>query len=187
MKKNINATHYDRIPSFPNKGKDRIVHGIIETVKDSPCKYALKNDYGIIEFREPLAKGLEWPYDYGFIPQTLADDGDPMDLLYLSEYGSFSGCLIQARLLGSIKLKKNGVENDRLIGAPLRVDDCKQPTDGYDDISDLPRHELDKICKFLSEYSERQGNDIELIGPIQADAAMKTIMDGRKKYKKSQK
>ena len=187
MKKKINATHYEDIPTFPNKGKDLVVHAIIETVKDSPSKYALKSNYGIIAFREPLAKGLEWPYDYGFIPQTLADDGDPLDLLYLSEYGTFSGCLIETRLLGSIKLKKNGVENDRLVGAPLRVGDCKQPTDDYDDISDLPRRELDAICKFLTEYSERQGNVIELIGPIQADAALKSIMAARKKYKKSQK
>ena len=187
MKKNVNATNYEAIPTFTNKGKDLVVHGIIETVKDSPCKYALKSEYGIIALSEPLAKGLQWPYDYGFVPQTLGDDGDPLDLLYLSEYGTFSGCLIQARLLGSIKLKKNGVENDRLIGAPLRVGDCKQPTDTYEDVSDLPRRELDAICKFLTEYSERQGNLIELIGPVQADKALESVMEGRKKYKKSKK
>ena len=185
--KKVNATHYELIPTFANKGKDRIVHAVIETAKASPCKYALKNEYGIIAFREPLEKGLEWPYDYGFIPQTLADDGDPLDLLYLSELATFSGCLVQTRLLGSIKLKKNGVENDRLVGAPLRVSDCKQPTDDYDDISDLPRRELDSLCKFLTEYSEAQGNLIELIGPVQADAAMRSIMAGRKKFKKANK
>ncbi len=187
MKKKINATHYEDIPTFPNKGKDRVVHAIIETVKDSPQKYALKSSYGIISLREPLAKGLEWPYDYGFVPQTLADDGDPIDLLFLSDLGTFSGCLVESRLLGSIKLKKNGVENDRLVGAPMRVEGCKQPTDDYEDISDLPRHELDKICKFLVEYSERQGNVIELIGPVQADDAIKSIMTSRKKYKKANK
>jgi len=187
MKKNVNATHYELIPSFPNKGTDRVVHGIIETVKGSPHKYALKSPYGIIALREPLAKGLEWPYDYGFVPRTLGDDGDPLDLLFLSEHGSFSGCLVEARLLGSIKLKKNGVENDRLIGAPLRVADCKQPSDDYEDISDLPTRELDAICKFLVEYSQRQGNVIELIGPVQFEAAMESIMAGRKKFKKANK
>ena len=186
MNKKINATNYEAIPSFPNKGKDRIVHAIIETVKGSPHKYALKSEYGIIAFREPMPKGYDWPYDYGFVPQTLADDGDPIDLLYLSEKGSFSGCLIEARLIGSIKLKKDGVENDRLIGAPLRTEDCPQPTDDYNEISDLPRHELDAICKFLTQYSEHQGHNIEFIGRVQAETALKSIFEARKKYKKKQ-
>ena len=187
MKKNINATHYEAIPSFPNKGTDRVVHAIIETAKGSPHKYALENNYGIIAYSEPMPKGEDWPYDYGFIPQTLADDGDPLDLLFLSEKCTFSGCLIKARLLGSIKLKKNGVENDRLIGAPLRVAACPQPTDDYNDISDLPHREIDALCKFLTEYSERQGHEIELIGPVRAETALESIMAARKKYKKKKK
>jgi len=187
MKKNVNATHYERIPTFPGKDQDCVVHAVIETAKGSPHKYALKSDYGIIALKEVLAEGLHWPYDYGFIPQTLGDDGDPLDLLFLTDDANFSGCLVEARVLGSIKLKKNGIENDRFIGAPLRMPARKQSTDNYDDISDLPRHELDAICKFLVEYSEREGNVVELIGPLQAAQAMKSLREGIKKFKKSNK
>lgn len=187
MKKKINATHYEDIPTFAVKGEDCIVHGIIETVRGSPHKYALKSAYGIIALKEVLGEGLHWPFDYGFIPQTLGDDGDPLDLLFLSEDPTFSGCMVEARILGSIRLKKNGVENDRFIGAPLRMPARRQPTDDYDDLSDLPRAELDVICKFLEEYPEQEGNVIELIGPVQATQAMKNLRDGIKKFKKSKK
>jgi inorganic pyrophosphatase len=187
MTKHINATHYDHIPAFPGKDRDDVVHGVIETVKGSPHKYALKTEYGIIALKEVLPKGLHWPYDYGFIPQTLGEDEDPLDLLFLSEEGMFSGCMVEARILGSIKLKKNGIENDRFIGAPLRMPGRKQRTDDYDDIADLPHAELDAICRFLEEYSEREGNVIELIGPVQASEAMKSLREGQKKFKKAQK
>jgi len=77
--KGINATHYDRIPTYPSRAKkqENVVNSIIETPKRSCHKFALDSDYGIIAFHELLPKAIEWPFDYGFIPQTLAPDGDP--------------------------------------------------------------------------------------------------------------
>jgi len=91
----------------------------------------LKAEYGIIAFRDVLRNSLKWPFDYGFIPQTLADDGDPLDILAINKAGLFSGCLIEVRVLGAIRERKDGVENDRLIAVPLPSPGAPQKSDDY--------------------------------------------------------
>jgi inorganic pyrophosphatase len=102
-KKAINATHYERIPAYASEEKRcaGVVNAIIETPKNSPHKYALRNDYGIIAFHEVLPDSMHWPFDYGFVPNTLADDGDPLDILVLCEQKLFPGCFIEVRVIGS--------------------------------------------------------------------------------------
>jgi inorganic pyrophosphatase len=155
-KKAINATHYELIPTLPNdsKSSDVIVHAIIETSKNSPHKYALKTGYGIIAFSEVLPAGMHWPDDYGFVPQTLADDGDPLDILVLTDDALFSGCLIETRVIGSVRLSKNGVENDRLIAVPLPSEGAPKPTDSYNEIGDLPQALLNEIVDFLGSEQD---------------------------------
>jgi len=175
VKRNVNAAHYENIPPYPDEKGAALVHGIIETVQGSTHKNALHSDYGLIELRAVLAEGLQWPYDYGFIPATLADDGDPLDLLFLIERPTFAGCLGKARVLGSVKIKKNGVENDRSIAAPQVMKGSPQATDGVKEIRALPERKVQSICRFLLEYSEEQGNELELIGLQGSKAAMKSI------------
>lgn len=185
-KKTINATHYEQIPSMPNgsDGSDYVVNAVIETCKNSPHKYALKNEYGIIAFHEVMPAGMRWPYDYGFVPRTLADDGDPLDILVVTEDGLFSGCLIETRVLGAVRLVKNGVENDRLIGVPQPSPGAPKPTDSYHEIGDLPKAELDEIVDFLVTYSRRQGNTIDLRAVVGVDEARKSIKQTMKAFAK---
>lgn len=185
-KKTINATHYELIPPFPNgcKSSEGIVHAIIETCKNSPHKYALKNEYGIIAFSEVLPAGMRWPYDYGFVPKTLADDGDPLDILVLTDEALFSGCLIETRVIGAVRLTKNGVENDRLIAVPQPSPGAPKPTDAYKEISDLPEALRNEIVDFLISYSERQGNTIDVRAVVGADEARKSIKRTMKAFAK---
>ncbi|MBV8148167.1 MAG: inorganic diphosphatase [Candidatus Eremiobacteraeota bacterium] len=186
-KKAINATHYELIPTFPSrvKRKARIVNAVIETPKGSRQKYALHAGYGIIAFHDILPEELHWPYDYGFIPQTLAADGDPLDVLLVNENGLFSGCLIEARIIGTVRETKDGTENDRLIGVPLPSPGAPAPTDAYRDIADLPRHTLDDIKRFLTEYSARQGHRIRVKAIAGADEAMQSVKATCKAFKKN--
>lgn len=182
----INATHYDYIPAL-SSGKSkhkRIVNAIIETPKGSRHKYALMPEYGIIAFHDVLPEDLEWPYDYGFIPQTLAPDKDPVDILVVNRDGLFSGCLIQARVIGAIRETKDGIENDRLISVPLPSPGRPLATDAYTEISDLPNEVLERIKTFLVRYSSEQGHAIKISAVVGAREAMKTIASGRRKFKK---
>jgi inorganic pyrophosphatase len=185
MGRNVNATHYEAIPTFPKEAKKHTVHAIIETAKNSPYKFALDNKYGIIGLNEVLPDDMRWPYDYGFIPGTLAPDGDPLDILVLSQHGLFSGCLVAARVLGAIRETKNGVENDRLIGALPPNRSAPQPSDDYKDIVDVPETLLKEIRAFLKLYSQRQGNLIKIKGTVRAKKAMSSVRKAIKDYKKN--
>lgn len=184
----VNATHYEQLPTYPPKGgkHEHRLHVVIETPMRSRHKYALNNDYGLVAFSEVLPASLEWPFDYGFIPQTLADDGDPLDILVLTENGLFPGCFIVVRVLGAVRLKKDGVENDRLIGVPAISKGAPQPTDAYRDINDLPPEKVARIRNFLVEYSSLQGHNIAVESIVGANDAMKLVKKSTKQYKKAQ-
>src|ERR1700758_2771500 len=117
MSKSVNATNYDNIPTYVPDEKD-LVFAVIETPAGIRHKYAFEPKYGIMQLKMTLAEGLMGPYDYGFIPQTLGDDGDPLDVLVLNDAPTFSGCLIDVRVIGVIMIKKNGVKNNRLVAFP---------------------------------------------------------------------
>jgi inorganic pyrophosphatase len=184
----INPSHFEKIPTFPDDADDRyVVHAIIETPRNIRHKFALEAKYGIFRLSSTIAEGLEWPYDYGFIPQTLGDDGDPLDVLYLNDEPTFCGCLVQARIIGIIHLKKNGEENDRLIACAERCDGIAQSTDGYNDMDDVPKQVQDSLCRFLVEYSTNQDNKIKFKGVGPRKQALRAIQAGLKKFKKGRK
>ena len=184
--KSVNATRYEYIPAFSD-GKhkhDHIVNAIVETPKGSCKKYALEPSLGIIAFHNHLPAKFEWPYDYGFIPQTLAADGDGVDVLILADKGLFSGCLIAVRVLGSIREHKDGLKDDRVIAVPLPTPGVPQETDDYREIEDVPKRELEHITKFLAEYPAIEGHHVEISGTAGARDAMKNIKAAMKTFKK---
>jgi inorganic pyrophosphatase len=130
---------------------------------------------GIIAFHSLLSDKLEWPFDYGFIPKTLAADGDALDILVLTERPLFLGCLLEARVIGAIRETKDGVENDRLISVPLPSAGAPLPTDEYFKITDLPTSEFDRIKRFLIAYSRLQGHDTTARSIVSADEAFETV------------
>ena len=186
MSKSINATHYDRIPTFPNDDKKRelVVNAIVETPKGSDHKFQLISDYGIIAYHHVLPDKLTWPYDYGFVPQTLAPDGDAVDILVVTDDGLFPGCLVRARLIGAILQTQDGVENDRLIAVPVPSPGAPLRTDSYVDITDLPKPELEQIREFLIRYSTEEGHTIDQRGEVGAAGAIEIVKRCIKQYRK---
>src|SRR3984885_2053839 len=92
---------------------------VIETPKGSRNKFALNADEHVFELKKVLPAGMEFPYDFGFVPSTLADDGDPVDVLVLMDEPAFPGCVLKCRLIGVIEgeqgKKKDVERNDRII------------------------------------------------------------------------
>lgn len=173
----IDPTHLERIPAFVGKSDngDCLVHAIVETPRDTSYKFAFEPQYGTFKLKALLAEGLQWPYDYGFIPGTLADDGDALDVLILNPKPTFTGCLLECRVLGLVRLKKDGVENDRVIAAPLRHPGVTQKTDDFHDVDDIPSATIEGITRFLVEYSVDEGNTIEFDGVKSKKKAIKAI------------
>lgn len=183
MSKAVNPTNYDMIPTFVPKEKD-LVFAVIETPAGIRHKFAFEPKFRIMRLKLTLAEGLMWPYDYGFIPQTLADDGDPVDVLVLNDAPTFSGCLLDVRVIGGILLKKNGVINNRVVACPRRRKGVALKTDEFDDIDDLPKEMLQGVERFLVEYSEEEGNKITFEGRCLRKDAYKIIEQGRKAFEK---
>lgn len=99
--------------------KDDLLQVIIETPAGSRNKFAFDPEQGIFALKKVLPAGMSFPYDFGFLPQTLAPDGDPIDVLLLMDEPAYPGCLVPSRLVGVIEGEqlngKKKIRNDRLI------------------------------------------------------------------------
>lgn len=182
----IHPYNYERIDPFPAGGDpddDFRIHVVIETPRATRHKYAFDKKTGLFKLKATIPEGLEWPYDYGFVPGTLGDDGDPLDVLFLDDEPTFPGCFAEARLLGIIRLEKNGVENDRLVACANRLDGIAQSTDPYEKMGDLPKPIVESLCRFLVEYSEGAGNKIVFKGVDGRKKALNAIRDGVERLK----
>src|ERR1051326_739420 len=97
----------------------KTVHVIIETPKGSRNKYAFDQEQGVFVLKKVLPVGMAFPYDFGFIPSTKADDGDPVDVLVLMDEPAFAGCMLTCRPIGVIQgeqgAKKKKERNDRMV------------------------------------------------------------------------
>lgn len=171
------------IPAFVPDEK-HLAFAVIETPAQTRHKYAFEPKYGIMRLKMTLAEGLAWPYDYGFVPQTLGDDGDPVDILVLNDAPTFSGCLLEVRMLGAVLLKKNGIENDRLVACPKRRPGVTLKTDSFDTLSDVPKDLMSGIERFLVDYSAEEGNEITFEGTASRKRALALIRKGRKRFRK---
>ncbi len=183
MSNDLNATHYENIETFVD-GEKATLHAIIETPRNQRHKYAFDEKTGAFQQTLLLAEGLQWPYDYGFIPRTLAEDGDALDILYLGEEPTFTGCLVSARVIGIVRLEKNGKENDRILGCPMRQRGLTQKSDAFDDVGDIPKDTLQSICRYLVEYSQAEGNALVFRGAQSRKAALKAIGKAHRSFKK---
>ena len=105
---------------------------------------------------------MVFPYDFGFVPHTRGEDGDPLDILVLSEFKTFPGCMMDCRLLGAIvayQTEKDGerVRNDRFIAVPI----VSHHYDGVQSIEDLPQKLVEEIEHFFIAYNEISGKVFE--------------------------
>jgi len=164
-----------------------VLRVVVETPRGSRHKFAWEPKLEAFVLKQTLSSGLSWPYDYGFIPQTLGDDGDPLDILVLMDEGTFTGCVFEARLLGGFDMTKNGVENPRFIAALTPHKEVSLSTDGYDRLDDLPKPLLNEIETFLTTYSEERGNEIVCKGRYGRKEALEMISKLHERWTKQQK
>lgn len=166
-----------RIPPHPWHGLssgERAPHEItlvVETPANSRNKYELDKPSGLFRLDRVLHSAVHYPGDYGFIPQTLFEDGDPLDVLLLIKEPTHTGCLVSARPIGILRMRDNGEPDDKVLAVP--VHDPHQRD--FLDIDDIPQHMLREAEYFFGTYKELEGKRVDILGWEKRDAAAREI------------
>lgn len=161
-------------PPFTKDGTH--IHVVIETPKGSHCKYAFDPETELFMLKKTLPAGMAFPLDFGFIPGTKADDGDPVDVLVLTEYPLAVGCLLECRVIGVIQAEqqdkgKEPERNDRLVAIPLVSHDFET----IQTIDDMGPSRLNDITHFFKSYRAMSGSIFTPLGNQGADVAIQFI------------
>ena len=164
----------------PGPSSPEVIYAVIEIPKGSRNKYEYDKDMEAFALDRVLYSPFYYPAEYGIIPQTLYDDGDPMDIMVLMEQPTFPGCVIESRPVGMMKMIDGGDNDDKILAVP--VDDPK--FEEVNDIEDLPKHLLEEIAHFFKEYKTLEGKETEVIGWVNKKEAIEAIEHSIDLYKK---
>jgi inorganic pyrophosphatase len=152
-----------------------LVNVVIEAPRDSRCKYKFDEKQGLFLLHKLLPLGSSFPYDFGFIPGTKAEDGDPLDVLVLLEEPIFTGCLVPVRLIGVLEAEQTEsgktVRNDRLIGVVETLVNPAEPTS----IDEIGEQALREIEHFFVSYNEIEGRQFKSLGRRDAKHALELV------------
>jgi inorganic pyrophosphatase len=159
-----------------NDQDDSVVHVVVETPKGCRNKYKFDPKLRSFKLSRVLPDGMLFPYDFGFIPSTQADDGDPIDVLLLMDAPAFTGCVIDSRLVGVIEGEQteNGKteRNDRLLAVAKQ----NHTYSDLKDISDINPKLLKELGEFFVNYHKQEGTKFRVLGtsgPKQARQLLK--------------
>ena len=164
----------------PVNKSDGLLQVIIETPKGSRNKFAYDEEQNIFAVKKVLPAGMTFPYDFGFLPRTLAPDGDPIDVLLLMDEPAFPGIAVRARLIGIIQGEqvegKKKTRNDRL----LAVAEMNHEYADIKKLDDLPRQFVHELEEFFVNYHRLEGKQYKLLGCKGTGVAMRAIKDARR-------
>jgi inorganic pyrophosphatase len=168
-----------RLKPLDNDDKN-LLRVVIETLKGSRNKFAFNPDEHIFELKKVLPAGMTFPYDFGFVPSTKADDGDPIDVLVLMDEPAFPGCVLACRPIGVIEgeqgSKKDKERNDRIIAV-------EQDAHSWADIKtidDLGQQFSRELEEFFVNFHKLRGKEYRVIGLKGPGQARKLVKSGKK-------
>jgi inorganic pyrophosphatase len=130
-----------------------VVHAIVEIPKGRRSKFEVDKETGLLRLDRYLYSSLMYPGDYGFIPQTLAEDGDPLDILVMVNEPTFSGCLIDARPIGLFRMTDKGMNDFKVLAVPSTDPIFAE----FNDLWRVPPHFLREVEHFFATYKELEG------------------------------
>jgi len=154
------------------------VSAVIEIPANERNKYELDKGLGIFRLDRVLFSAVQYPGDYGFLPRTLADDGDPLDVLVLLTIPVFTGCLVEVRPVGLFQLIDRGVPDEKVLAAAVG----DPYSEGINDLGDVPPHYLREVEHFFRVYKDLEGTRTESRGFENAAAARAAIVRSMAAY-----
>lgn len=163
----------------PGKDAPRQVTAIVEIPAGSRNKYELDKETGHFKLDRVLYSAVHYPGDYGFIPRTLHEDGDPLDVLVKINEPTFPGCQITVRPIGVLMMLDKGEPDDKILGVPAD-DPYFHDVASLDDVSP---HYLKEVEHFFQIYKDLEGKRIELRGWKPREAAEEIILRSMERYR----
>lgn len=166
--------------SFGDQAPD-IVTALIEIPKGSKAKYEVDKVSGLLKLDRVLFSSVFYPANYGFIPQTLGDDHDPLDILVLSQIEIVPLCLVKARVIGVMRMIDNNEGDDKIIA----VAENDMSVNHIKDISELPAHFIEELQNFFENYTKLEKKKVRIDGFQSIDKAKEIIVRAIDFYKET--
>jgi inorganic pyrophosphatase len=163
----------EKIKSYKND----IMHVIIETPQYESCKYAYDPELKVFKLNKVLPSGTKFPFDFGFIPNTICGDGDPLNVLVLIEGQTYPGCLVASRIIGVLEIAQE--ENNKLIRNDHLVAVSVESLLYADvmDISQLDKKLVSQIQIFFTDYNDNGSKRFKSVKWRGSDSALKKIKE----------
>jgi inorganic pyrophosphatase len=146
-----------RIPAQPKLG---VINVLIEIAAGSKNKYEFDKDLQAFALDRVLYSSVQYPYDYGFVPNTLADDGDPLDGMVMIDEPTFPGCVIASRPIGMLEMIDGGDRDEKILCVPDNDPRFAQ----VKSLKDVAPHRLDEIAEFFKTYKNLQKKAVQILG-----------------------
>ena len=156
-----------------------ILNVYIEIPRGSRNKYEVHKPTGVLRFDRLLYSAVHYPGDYGFVPRTLAEDGDALDVLVLITEPTFPGCLIEVRPLGMFEMRDEKGIDHKVLAVPLSDPFMEE----LHELDDIPPHRLREIDHFFAVYKELEGKETVTGGWSGLDRAITAIEDSIRRYR----
>jgi len=157
---------------------NNIVDGIIEIPLNTKNKYEIDKESGRIRLSRVQYSSMTYPSEYGYIDETIAPDGDPVDILVITSEPSFPGCIIEAKVLGYLDTIDNGHGDPKIIA----VNNVDPRCNFYNSLDELPKHSLIEIKNFFEHYKLLQNIEVKVFDYHGMNEAMKMIEEGKIRY-----
>jgi inorganic pyrophosphatase len=171
-----------KLPTFSDNGDVRVV---IETPRGSRAKFNYDPELQTFTLSKSLMVGLTYPHDWGFVPSTRAEDGDPLDIMVIHDAATVPGLVLTCRIIGILQIeqksKNKSERNDRLFAVPRRSHSER----GLRDVSDLSKPVQEELEKFFIATDELEDKELEIIGWKSPKVALKAIKNAAKSFAKN--
>ena len=155
------------------------VRCLVEIPKGSRNKYEWNEELQAITLDRFLFSSVVYPTDYGFIPDTLAGDGDPLDAVICVSEPTFPGCMVAVNAIGLLEMRDEKGEDEKILCVPRHDPNW----DGIERLEDLPAQLRDEIANFFSIYKQLEFKDVEVVGWHPRDTAYEAIERARARWR----
>ncbi|XP_044491358.1 soluble inorganic pyrophosphatase 1 isoform X1 [Mangifera indica] len=152
-------------------GAPSIFNCVVEISKGSKVKYELDKKTGLIKVDRILYSSVVYPHNYGFIPRTLCEDNDPMDVLVIMQEPVLPGSFLRAKAIGLMPMIDQGEKDDKVIAVCADDPEYKH----YTDIKELPPHRLSEIRRFFEDYKKNENKEVAVNEFLPSTAAVEAI------------